>query len=87
MKYKIGDKIKIRSDLIGDRRYDELYFPKEMEVYNGNSVIVTGITEDYTYKLTNISELEWDDLILESWEWNDKMIEGIIKVVKKRRVT
>lgn len=35
MKYKVGDKVKIREDLEVDRRYNKCLFIEDMEKYKG----------------------------------------------------
>ena len=38
MKYKVGDKVKIRSDLVVDENYEGWFFDKDMAQFKGKIV-------------------------------------------------
>lgn len=38
MKFKVGDVVKVRENLEGDRTYDGLYFSSTMEKYRGKNL-------------------------------------------------
>ena len=47
MKYKVGDKVRIRSDLHEDESYGGYAFSAEMESYRGKIAIITFVGNDY----------------------------------------
>ena len=69
MKYKIGDKVKIREDLIVANDYGSDGFVEEMERYKG--------------KTATITDVHWDkyeiDIDNGDWYWTDEMLEDIVK--------
>ena len=69
MKYKIGDKVKVRTDLIVNGVYGSQSFMPEMKPYAGK---IYTISE--TYFGNNSYEFEEID-----WYWTDEMIEGLVE--------
>ena len=67
MKYKVGDKVRVRSDLKINEDYGLQTFVREMSQYIGK---VVTIQETYSNKY-NIKE---DN---EEWYWTDEMFEGL----------
>lgn len=67
MKYKVGDKVRVRSDLQINRSYGAYTFVSEMSDYKGS---VVAISEVY---LTCYC-IEEDKGI---WKWTDEMFEGL----------
>lgn len=67
MKYKVGDKVKIREDLIVDNEYGSNSFAEEMEQYKGKTAT---ITDTYFGKY----EIDIDD---GNWSWTDEMLENL----------
>lgn len=67
MKYKVGDKVKVRSDLKINRDYGSQAFVREMSQYIGK---VVTIKETYSNKY-NIEEDGGE------WFWTDEMLEGL----------
>lgn len=67
MKYKVGDKVRVRSDLQISRRYGSYMFSSGMDHYKGS---VVAISEVY---LTCYC-IEEDKGI---WKWTDEMFEGL----------
>jgi dipeptidase len=66
MKYKVGDRIKVREDLIVGKEYGNNDFAKEMVPWRGQIATIAHCTEDGYM-------LEGDD-----WYWTDEMIEGLV---------
>jgi len=66
MKYKVGQKVKIRKDQMGYTRYDNLCFVPGMEKYCGTIQPITGITDDGHYEINDLK-----------WAFSDAMIEGL----------
>lgn len=67
MKYKVGDKVKVREDLEVDKRYGTEEFIEEMEEYKGKIVTIDTVNEDDYY-------IEEDK---QSWSWTEEMLEDI----------
>lgn len=71
MKYKVGDKIKIREDLVEGEWYGYEYFSKYMKKFLGKVCTISDINE-------NTYVLEEDDESIK-WYWTDEMIERRIE--------
>ena len=67
MKYKDGDKVRVRSDLYDDRVYGGYDFSEEMESYKGKIVTIISNGRDYY-------EIEEDDT---KYAWTDEMFEPV----------
>lgn len=67
MKYKVGDKVRVRSDLYDDGIYGGYDFSEEMERYKGKIVTIISTGRDYY-------ETEEDDT---KYAWTDEMFEGL----------
>ncbi len=67
MKYKVGDKVKIKEDLVVDETYGEDSFTEEMEKYKGKTATITDVHWDKY-------EIDIDD---GSWYWTDEMLEDL----------
>lgn len=66
MKYKIGDRVKIRDDLIPGEYYGEDIFSSGMHQYAGKIATIIGIdTKSY---ISYIIDLDNGD-----WSWTDEM--------------
>lgn len=65
MKYKAGDKVKVRNDLKGGDCYGTEYFNEDMEKYKGQTVTIEAVRSDVYY----IQEDE------ETFYWTDEMFE------------
>ena len=77
MKYKVGDKVKIREDLVTDELYDKCFFNKNMQKFRGSILTIKKIVNIdpienpvYVYKV----EEDYDN-----WSFTDSMIEGLVK--------
>ena len=71
MKYKVGDKVRIREDLIVYKEYGKNVYTHEMEEYKGKTAYITDTCcESY--------ELDVDN---GAWSWTDEMLESINKNV------
>jgi hypothetical protein len=64
-KYKVGDKVRVRTGLKGGESYDGLYFAHDMEKYCGKEFIVKTTRGSREYKLQDTGE----------WVFNDAMFE------------
>jgi hypothetical protein len=68
--YKVGDKVKIREDLEVDKRYNELFFIKDMEEYKGKIATITRVSP-----VNRSYEIDIDD---SDWSWTDDMLKPYI---------
>ena len=66
MKFKVGDKVRVREDLLVNKRYGRCYFVKDMEKYKGKILTIEEIYDGF-YKLDKSSYV-WDDRMLESYK-------------------
>lgn len=69
MRYKVGDKVRVRKDLVVDEKYDGEYFIENMTQYRGKTVTIYEVFED-----VNRYEIKEDH---EAWSWNDEMFEPL----------
>lgn len=70
MMYNVGDKVKIREDLEVDKRYNELFFVKDMEKYKGKIATITRLSPvQHSY------DIDIDD---GDWCWTDDMLKTCI---------
>lgn len=70
MKYKVGDKVRVREDLVVDEEYDGEYFVENMTQYRGKIVTIDRAVADeleYLIKDDNHSCL-WTDSMFEPLE-------------------
>ena len=68
MKYKVGDRVRVRRDLKNDVSYGSRYTVEKMMDYKGNVVTISEVRQNY-YKI------EEDE---EGWDWTDEMFEGLV---------
>lgn len=66
MKFKVGDKVRVREDLVVDRKYGGLTFVSSMKIYCGIVFTVDRILHGY------VSYYELDEI---PWAWTDEMLE------------
>lgn len=67
MKYKVGDKVRVRSDLEENTRYGGKIFVRGMAVYRGKNVEISKVHDDaYCIKESD-----------REWFWTDKMFEPV----------
>ena len=78
MKYKIGDKVKIREDLEVGKGYNDCTFIKDMEQYKGKIATIYYCYNDDSYDI---------DLDGGAWFWTDGMLEDVIESENKDEKT
>ena len=69
MKYKVGDKVRVREDLVADQWYGDDIFTPEMDSFKGQVVTIKKIREN-----KYVIEEDHGD-----WNWTDEMFLPIIK--------
>jgi hypothetical protein len=74
MKYKVGDKVRIRKDLIIKEQYNDLTFVPDMVQYMGKVATITEIRFEDVYGI---------DLDGCNWCWTDEMFEDVMKSENK----
>lgn len=68
MKYKVGDKVRVRKDLVGDSQYGTEKFMSDMKKYSGKIMTVDIITSTGKYNLKEDADC---------WNWTDEMLEEV----------
>ena len=66
MKYKVGNKVRVRENLVVDKFYGDYEFINEMNCYKGKETIISEICFDDCYKLDMTNNYNWTDEMLES---------------------
>ena len=66
MKYKVGDKVRVRKDLRVFHFYDGIDFVAGMHIYRGKTCTVSKIVDGRTYRFKEDKG---------AWAWSDKMLE------------
>ena len=67
MKYKVGDKAKVRQDLIANKKYGSWVFGERMEEYKEKIVTIASVRSNYY-------DIEEDN---GTWAWTDEMLEPV----------
>lgn len=70
MKYQIGDKVKIREDLVTHNYYGDVFFCEEMNEYKGKIAVITNTSREDRY---SIDIDKYDKFV-----WSGEMFEGKI---------
>ena len=63
MKYKIGDKVKVRKDLVPNSEYGGVCYVEFMDKFKDKECVITNM-DDTSYRINN-SEFWWTDEMLE----------------------
>lgn len=80
MKYKVGDKVRIRNDLVEYERYGNQTFVQPMAEYTGEQIIKEVLAEGYTIKADkNLCRYIWTDEMFEDIK-EDKMDNNILQI-------
>lgn len=69
MRYKVGDKVRVREDLSIGEMYDWCYFNHSMAVFLGKTVTIRKVRENL-----NRYEIKEDDRV---WSWTEEMFEPL----------
>lgn len=69
MRFKVGDKVRVREDLVVNEWYGLCYFARDMEKFKGKVFTIKEVFDYYaeTYHLAGG----------EDWEWTDSMLEPV----------
>ena len=71
MKYKVGDKVRVREDLEVGKKYGYYNVVEDMEKYKGKEFIINEVSRSY-YRLKNENWYCWTDEMLEPVEEGEK---------------
>ena len=72
MNFKVGDKVRIKNDLIVGEYYGGIYFAPKMEKYKGQIGIIKSVNKQIEYYKILINN-NTDSL---KWNWSDEMLES-----------
>ena len=72
MKYKVGDKVKIRKNLVSSRAYNGIYITINRETYFGKIAKIKSIEIEH-----DSVELYYLDIDNEEYKWTDDMLEPV----------
>ena len=67
-KYKIGDKVKVREDLVTNELYEKEIFVDEMNIYKGKTTRIENVFENGEYTLVDCNY----------WAFTDEMLEPVL---------
>lgn len=76
MKYKVGDKVRVKEDLVVGNRYGTQAFIEDMKKYSGKTMTISRASSNTYYFKEDKDE----------WFWTDEMIEGKVLCIMKYRV-
>lgn len=79
MTYKVGDKVRVREDLVVDKRYGNYFFSGDMKPYVGKTMTISHVNKSAYYFIED----------KDNWNWTDEMLEdaeGINILVKDNKV-
>lgn len=80
MKYKVGDKVRVRNDLVEYERYGNLTFVPPMSEYTGKQIIKEVRVDGYTIKADkNLCQYVWTDEMFEDIK-EDKMDNNTLQI-------
>ena len=83
MKYKVGDKVRIRSDLEAGKRYGDEFFTKNMGKFKGKLVTIADVNETY-YKIKEDDVyFSWTNEMIECKVYND--LDEFLGLLEKRK--
>lgn len=72
MKFKVGDKARVRKDIEADNSYGDVYFAEQMKKYRGEIIIIEKIFNEVYQS--------------EGWNWTDEMLEPVDDEKKMRNI-
>lgn len=78
MKYKVGDKVKVRSDLKAYEIYGSNMLTKSMEKFAGKTVTISGVGIN-SYAIEEMEVAYWTDEMLEPVE--EMSVEELLKII------
>lgn len=70
-KYKVGDKVRVRTDLVEYGTYGGITYVDEMGKWAGDVVTISRINKSGHYEIAEDQEGD-------KWTWSDEMFEGVV---------
>lgn len=77
MKYKIGDKVKVRNDLKVLKRYGDYTFVERMEKYKGKLVTISEAFPGFYHIKEDKNE---------HWGWTEQMFESVVELTAEEAI-
>ena len=68
MKYKVGDKVRVKNNLQDDVFYGKVPYAKTMEKYKGEVLTIDSISKEYYFVKEDYGKFKWTDEMLEPVE-------------------
>lgn len=68
MKYKVGDKVRVKNNLQDDVFYGKVPYAKTMEKYKGEVLTIDSISKEYYFVKEDYGKFKWADEMLEPVE-------------------
>lgn len=81
MKYKVGDKVRVKNNLQDDVFYGKVPYAKTMEKYKGEVLTIDSISKEYYFVKEDYGKFKWTDEMLEPIE--EMSVEEAIKLSGK----
>jgi hypothetical protein len=81
-KYKVGDKVRVRTDLVEYGTYGGVTYVDEMGKWAGDVVTISRINKNGHYEIAEDKEDEDSD----KWTWSDEMFEDVSDIPTDGRV-
>ena len=78
--YRVGDRVRVKQELMGEEAYGNIYFGNGMEKYRGKDFKIANV--DKWVSGTVAYELEGAS----NWDWSDKMLIEVEKVEESEHV-
>ena len=82
MKYKVGDKVRVRTDLVEYGTYGGVTYVEEMGKWAGDVVTISRINKNGHYEIAEDKEDEGFD----RWTWSDEMFEDVSETTTESKV-
>lgn len=83
MKYKVGDKVKVRKDLVVDGRYGLHYFSSGMKPHAGKTMTIGRVSKHAYFFIEDKNNWCWTDEMLEGVEGINILVDGNKVIAKK----
>lgn len=83
MKYKVGDKVRVREDLIVNNTYGNYFFSSGMKPYVGKTMTINHVGNHAYHFKEDKNNWDWTDEMLEDVEGINIIVDGNKVIAKK----